>query len=168
MHGLELHLYADDTQVYIAFCAASKSDTDSAVRKINARVADIRTWMIQNRLQLNNSKMEALLVCAPHMRSKLSVLHLEMSVSRIVPSDVVRNIGAFLDQNLNIQHHVMQLCRKASFQLWNIGRIRHLNGLSSSCRLHRDDLSSMDWDSAEASGKSSIWPQKQGLSLSGC
>ena len=54
MHGLELHLYAGDTQVYIAFCPASKSDTDSAVRKINASIADIRTWMIPNRLQLNN------------------------------------------------------------------------------------------------------------------
>ena len=73
MHGLELHLYADDTQVYIAFCPVSKSDTDSAVRKINACVADIRTWMMQNRLQLNDSKTETLLVCVPHMRSKLGL-----------------------------------------------------------------------------------------------
>ena len=71
MHGLELHLYADDTEVYIAFSSASKSDTDSAVRKINTCVAGIQTWMIQNQLQLNDSKTEALLVCAPHMHSKL-------------------------------------------------------------------------------------------------
>ena len=132
MHGLKLHLYADNTQVYITFCPISKSDTDSAVRKINACVAGIRTWMIQNRLQLNDSKIEALLACAPHMCSKLAVLHLEGGVSRTVPLNVVRNIGAFLDQNLNMQHHVKQLCRKASFQLGNIGKIPHLLCLSVS------------------------------------
>ena len=145
MHGLELHLYADDTQVYISFCPASKSDTDSAVRKINARVAGIRTWMIQNRLQFNNSKLEALLMCAPHMRSILSVLHLEVSVSRTVPSDVVRNIGAFFDQNLNMQHHFKQLCRKASFQLWNIGRMRHLlNAKTTETLVHSYVTSRLD------------------------
>ena len=126
MNGLELHLYADDTQAYIALCPASESDTDAAVRKINACVADVRRWMIQNRLQLNNSKTGTLLVCTPHMRAKPSVLHLEVGVSRIVPPDIVRNVGAFFDQNLNMQHHVKQLCTKASFQLWNIDRIRYL------------------------------------------
>ena len=63
---------------------------------------------------------------APQTRSKLSVSQLEVGVSHIVPSDVVRNIGAFFDRNLNMQHHVKQLCRKTIFQLWNIGRIRHL------------------------------------------
>ena len=109
--------------------------------------------MIQNRLQLNDSKTEALLVCAPHMRSKLSVLHLEVGVSRIVPSDVVRNIGAFFDQNLNMQHHVKQLCRKASFQLWNIGRIRHLlNAKTAETLVHAYITSRLDCGNALLSG----------------
>ena len=42
------------------------------------------------------------------------------------PSSEVRNIGAFLDQGLNMQHHVQQLCQSGSFRLWSIGRVRHL------------------------------------------
>ena len=120
--------------------------THAAVHKINACVADIRTWMIQTRLQLNDCKTEALLGCArPHMRSKLSVLHLEVGVSRSVPSDVVRNIGTFFDQNLNMQYHVKQLHRKASFQLWNIGRIRHLlNAKTAETRVYAYVTSRLD------------------------
>ena len=79
------------------------------------------------------------------MRSKLSVLHLEVSVSRIVPSDVVRNIGAFFNQNLNTQHPVKQLCRKASFQLRNIGRMRHLlNAKTAETLVHAYVTSRLD------------------------
>ena len=94
--------------------------------------------------------------CVPlmHMRSKLSVLHLEVGVSRIVPPDVVRNVGAFFDQNLNKQHHVKQLCRKASFQLWNIGRIRHLlNAKTAETLVHAYITSRLDCGNALLYGR---------------
>ena len=81
-------------------------------------------------------------VCPSHAL-KLSVSHLEVGVSPIVPSDVVRNIGLFFYQNLNMPHHGKQLCRKASLiptleywqdtspaqrqDSWHAGtRVRHL------------------------------------------
>ena len=83
--------------------------------------------------------------CVPLTCAQNSVLHLEVGVTRIVPSDVVRNTGAFFDQNLNMQHHVKQLCRKASFQLWNIGRIRHLlNAKTAETLVHAYIISRLD------------------------
>lgn len=100
-HGLELHLYADDTQVYITFQPKTEMDGQEAMRRINACVAEIRAWMIQNLLQINDGKTEAIVICSPHLRSKVNISHLEVGAAEIVPSDFVRNIGAFLDQSLN-------------------------------------------------------------------
>ena len=56
----------------------------------------------------------------------MTISPLEVGDSQIVPSAVVRNIGAFIDQSLNMQDDVKQLCRTASLHLKSIGQIRHI------------------------------------------
>ena len=46
-HGLEVHLYADDTQLYLLCDAA---DTSGTVARIKSCVADIKCWMTANKL----------------------------------------------------------------------------------------------------------------------
>jgi hypothetical protein len=84
-------------------------------------------WLIRNLLQVNDGNTEAVVVCSPpHMRSKMTISALEVGDSQIVPSAVVRKIGAFIDQSLNMQDHVQQLCRTASLHLKSIDQIRHI------------------------------------------
>ena len=56
-HGLHVHLYADDTQVY-GF--SSPSPAAQLQLRMSACIDDVASWMSSNRLQLNTDKTEIL------------------------------------------------------------------------------------------------------------
>ena len=61
-HGLTYHLYADETQLYMAFKPSDVISKCDAISRIEACVADIRIWMNDNFLKLNDDKTELLII----------------------------------------------------------------------------------------------------------
>ena len=123
-YGLELHIYADDTQLYLAF--KPMEGEEQAIERVQACIAEMREWMKQNKLQCNDGKTEVMIVCSPHHRAKVNIPHLQIGSSKIQPVSSVRDIGAQLDNTLNMRSHVNSLCSRAHFALRNISKIRHL------------------------------------------
>ena len=56
-HGICIHLYADDTQLYVP---CDREDVESAMSRMEACIEEIHQWMHTNLLKLNNSKTEFL------------------------------------------------------------------------------------------------------------
>ena len=54
-HGVNSVIYADDTQLFVTF---PPKDRLQAIKKIEACIADIRSWCQLNKLVLNDSKTE--------------------------------------------------------------------------------------------------------------
>jgi hypothetical protein len=132
-HGLGYHIYADDTQIYVAF---ESDDPKQALDKLNACLTDIRSWMIQNKLKINDSKTEFLILASPNAYSKLnSDLELHVGNSHIKPAPSAKNLGVIFDKHLKMEAQVTGICRSANFHLRNIGAIRHLLTDSSSQQL---------------------------------
>ena len=61
-HGLELHIYADDTQLYLAIKPITQQAVDIGVARLEGCLTDIYTWMSQNKLKLNADKTEVLVL----------------------------------------------------------------------------------------------------------
>ena len=58
-HNIGYHIYADDTQLYISFKC---KDPLESLTKLNMCISDIRVWMIKNKLKINDSKTEFIIL----------------------------------------------------------------------------------------------------------
>ena len=121
-HGISFHQYADDTQIYLTF--RPSDDVKSATEKMESCIDDIRQWMLENKLKINDEKSELLLVGSRVQRSKLDVSSLRIGECDISASEKVRNLGVNLDCTLNMASHVQHLCKTANFYIRNIWKVR--------------------------------------------
>ena len=54
-YNLNYHVYADDTQLYITF-KSSQEPANSCITTLDKCIQEIRSWMRQNFLKLNDEK----------------------------------------------------------------------------------------------------------------
>ena len=123
-HSVNYQLFADDTQLQKS---AHLSEVIILTKELNACTDDIKTWMMENQLKLNDDKTEALLF--PLSSSlKPSTVSLPDSIilgsDNIPISDSASNLGFILDLKLSMEKHVIKICQTAYFELKRISSIR--------------------------------------------
>ena len=96
------HLYADDTQLFdeppITSFAASISNMEHCVDAVHS-------WCSAKRLQLNPSKSEIIWFGTRAMpkRFENTNFSLHVETDKVTPSNVVRDLGVFLDSELTMR-----------------------------------------------------------------
>ena len=76
-------------------------------------ISEIKDWMGNNFLRLNDDKTEVLLLGSKHALSKLPNLSVTIGETDIVTVPEVRNLGAIIDNMLNMKRHIKQVCHGA-------------------------------------------------------
>ena len=89
---ISYHMYADDTQLYITF---DLSDPSIVIEKLNLCISDIRTWMIKNKLKINDSKTEFLVLTSSFFKQQFNDLQINVGNTPIKPTASARNLGVF-------------------------------------------------------------------------
>ena len=70
-HGVNIHFYADDTQLYLSFKASNTDEIAQVVLQMEKCIAEIRAWMLQNKLMINDLKTEFIVIVSPWLEGKL-------------------------------------------------------------------------------------------------
>ena len=130
-HLPDVHTYADDTQLYLSFNADSSVEQSAALLAMQSCIADIRKWMLQDRLKLNDDKTEFIIIGTRQQLVKVNIDSLQVGESSTAPSNRVKNLGCWFDGQLKMDTHINSICKTAFYHLYNIRRIRKF--LNSEC-----------------------------------
>ena len=118
---MKYHLYADDTQLYISF---TPSNSTSSLEILANTFSDILSWMNSNKLLLNPSKTEFLLIATKQQRLKFSQLTILSLVNDIIPfSSSARNLGFIFDSDMSLTDQINSLSKSCHFHIKDIRRI---------------------------------------------
>ena len=122
-HNLSVELYADDSQLYVAF---HSTQVMAAVSRIEGCVAEMRSWLAGHKLKMNDEKTVILQVLPPRNTMEPYRGHIMIGGEAIGVTDMARDLGVFLDRHLNMEAHIKTACRASFAQLANISRIRSM------------------------------------------
>lgn len=121
-HGIDIHLYADDTQLYTSF---KPEESEEALSRLESCIEEIRQWMEQHYLKLNDSKTEFVIFGTPNDMEKISGWSVTIGESEILPSSSARNIGAHMDSKLDMKAQVNNTIKSCYAQIYSISKIRN-------------------------------------------
>ena len=146
-HLPTVHSYADDTGIYLAFNPNDDSDQDAAIAAMEECLCDIRSWMIHEKLIINYSKTEFMLIGMKVQLQETKSATLTIGESIISPStEPLRNSGAWFDCHFNLNFNITKTCRSAFFHLYNIRRVRKYLSIESAEKLvHAFITSKLDY-----------------------
>ena len=105
-----VHMYADDTQMYLSF---RPCDVDLAMDLLNADLESISRASRNHGLHLNASKTKAILFDRPSMNINHDEIVLRMNGERVEVVDKARNLGVVMDSGLNFSSHISTTLQKS-------------------------------------------------------
>ena len=115
------HMYADDTQLYLA------SDRDSigvAVNQLQLALKEIKEWKSENHLKLNDDKTEFVIIGKKSLLKNVQNVNIKLGRSIIPNAKSAKNIGAILDTEMSMEDHIAKVVRACFMQLRRIAHVR--------------------------------------------
>ena len=117
--GFKIHIFADDTQLYITF----KSDhPETSVPLLEKCLKHIKEWMQENFLMLNEEKTQLLIIPSKKTLNAIDI-DLTFAGNPLESLTVAKNLGVYFDNNLDMNRQIKHLCStgySALRNLWSI------------------------------------------------
>jgi hypothetical protein len=153
--GVDYHLYADDSWLYI-MCKAS--EIDSAITRMETTIALVHKWMKQHHLKMNEDKTEFLVISSKQLANKIpSPPSLSVGSHTITPSATAKGLGVTMDSQASMEAHISSVCKRAYIHLKNISQLRrYLDTESLECIVHAFITTMLDYCNSLLCGVPSV------------
>ena len=86
---------------------------------------DLKVWMNENRLKMNNNKTKFILFGSKPQLDKCKTKTLNVDNSEIKLAEKIKYRSVLLDQKLNLKQHITSKCQTAMLNIQQIKNIRH-------------------------------------------
>ena len=112
----------------------SNNNWRDVLARIQLCVSEIRKWMHQNILKLNDDKTEPIVFTSHYKQDLYNDLSITIGDTVVDCSSQVKELGVILCRVLSLRQHVCYTSKTCRFHLRNISRIR---------KYHRTQVSSL-------------------------
>ena len=122
-HGLGVHAYADDVQLYNHCHPRDQRDTAA---RFSSCVAEIKSWMDSNRLKLNSDKTETMWLGSRQKLQQITVREIQIGDDTIRTKEKLRNLGVIFDEELSFVQQANAVAQSGFYhlrQLWTVRRV---------------------------------------------
>ena len=109
--------YFVDKQVYMSFIPLSDESRARTFQRMEAYIAEIRTWLEENKLVLNDDKTDVTVTCNFFCQHALKIPSATPK-NRLIfftPSPVVRNICLYMNIAMDMEQQVQKICQSCFF-----------------------------------------------------
>ena len=119
-HGVAYHFYADDTQFYIRV-----EDVAVAKEKVSMVIADIKKWMFERKLKLNEGKTEIMIVKGNSRHGNADQFDdFQVGDTLLHPINMVRDLGFRFDSSLNFRDQINYVVKVCHYHIRNLYMVR--------------------------------------------
>ena len=80
-------------------------------------VEDVKLWMDENRLKINNGKTEFIMFGAKKQLAKCTTTSIDVNNTEVSTSKVVKYLGMWMDCNLTFKDHIVKKCRTSMINI---------------------------------------------------
>ena len=122
---LSIYGFADDHNLGCGFTPGmlgNKDELDKITTLTNS-LRSINTWMNRDRLCMNNAKTEVLMIGSQSQLNKCIVTVSDINGTMVQTSEMIKYLGAYLDNGLSFKYHISIKCRTA---MWNLQHLKLL------------------------------------------
>ena len=127
--GLSIQLYADDGQLYIEFNVLDSADVSLKIQLIEECITEIKKWMVNYFMKLNESKTEFILIGNKGDLEKCKNMTLTVNGVEITQTDFkgesAKSLGVKLDDCLSMKRQVNSVVKKCYWTLTNLKTFSH-------------------------------------------
>lgn len=127
LKNADCDMFADDTQIGIA-----SKDPKSITETLNSDLANISDWMAANKLSLNKSKTEYMIIGSHQNLKKCnSDLRIEIGNMPIERVSTFKSLGVMIDETLTWHSQVDLITKKVNKSLYVLRRLREFTDLKT-------------------------------------
>jgi hypothetical protein len=91
-HLPDAHGFADDTQLYLSFKPDSSMNQAAAVCAMENCIAELRQWMLQDKLKTNDDKTEFIFIGSRQLIEKIDQCYIRVGDANVQPVTSARNL----------------------------------------------------------------------------
>ena len=121
---IDLQGFADDHALKNSFQAKSRVAKQTSIELLENTAINVKSWMDENWLCMNDWKTEFIMFRSRQMLQLCTMNFIQVNGCNIARSKVIRYLGAWLDQSLQLKIHINNKCRIAMLNFQRVKLVR--------------------------------------------